>query len=311
MKNLTTYLSINNIIDDVKIWQPPFISNNFETKNCRGEVKCDIKYNQLISMYEDLGLTKFDDEIITFSHIPNKPKYTLLLSAGMNGCELPGIFGLYYFIKFMLNSDEDGMQWIKNNCTIYIIPCISQYSFDNCTYSNINGVNINRNFDYHNSWYAAMSNKDTWSYKGEYPMSEVETKFLYSWFKSHKNADLYIDCHSNVTMKNHNKLERTFEAIVSNNYIKSKVIGVQEKLYNIYNRKNWSPTKPYAYIPEPTSYPKIFICQNEFNIPNIMIEQHSADKGHNGNGNVCSNADLKNYITLLRAYILSCINKKG
>ena len=40
-----------------------------------------------------------------------------------------------------------------------------------------------------------------------------------------------------------------------------------------------------------------------------MIEQHAADKGHGGNGKVCSDADLRNYVTLLRAYIIACVNK--
>ena len=289
------------------IWQPPHISDEYETENCRGSVECKIKYKDLIDMYNQLNLNTLSGTL--YVHQPENYKYSILLPAGMNGCEITAILGLYYFVKYMLESNEAGFKWIRENCQVQIMPCISPDSFDACRYNNVNGVNINRNFDYNGSWFACPSNKGTWNYKGIQPLSESETSMLYDWLNANHGADLYIDCHTDVTRKGCTPLERTFEAIVSNDELKNKVLNVQGILYQIYCRELLNPTKPFAVIPEPTSYPKTFVCQNHFNIPNIMIEQHAADKGHGGNGKVCSDADLRNYVTLLRAYIIACVNK--
>lgn len=294
------------------VWEPKFVSDRYETINKRGETTCKISFDKLIAMYDKFNLQKntynakfCDTKIIEYIYEPKNYKYTILLSAGMNGCEITGILGLYYFIKLVLNSKEPGLTWIRENCKLCIIPVISSYSFDNQTYTNINKVNINRNFNYNNNWYAIPSNKGTWNYSGICQESEEETQILREWFSSNKNADLYIDCHTDVTRKHNKPLEKTFDAIASSKEIQNRVLNVQELIKMYYEKFGLNPTEPWCTIAGPTDYPKSLIAQNEYNIPNIIIEQHAADKGHNGNGMVCSNADLKNYIMMLRGYILT------
>ena len=300
------------------VWEPPHITDRYETINKRGSVRCPITYDALQKKYDKLGLKK--ELIKDISIIPNKsynvyeyihePKnysYTVMLSAGMNGCEIPGVIGLFYFMKFMLTSKDPGMTWIRENCKISVIPCICGYSFDCRTYTNANLVNINRNFNYNGNWYATASNKGSWNYAGTYPESEPETQMLLAWFDKYRNADIYIDCHTDVTRIGNKPLEKTFDAIASDQDIKDKVLTVQSCIKIYYEKKGLTPTEPWCIIAEPINYPKQLIALNKYGIPSIQIEQHAADKGHDGNGKVCSDADLRNYIMMIRSYILAAV----
>lgn len=312
--------SLHEQMFNFPIWEPEVSWPNYETENCRGKVTCNLKYDKLIKMYSSLKGVKRDNnrEISTitsfdvFSLTPSNPKYRVLLSAGMNGCEIPAIIGLYTFMYELVNSNDQGIKWIRNNCEIKVIPCICPESFNLCRYGNSNNVNINRNFNYNGSWYATPSNKGEWNYSGPYPMSEKETFELHDWLYANSPVTdytpvIYIDCHTDVTRPLQEPLKKTFDCIASDEKTKNTVLEVQKLIKYYYIEKGYNPTDISCTIAEPISYPKSLITYNKYNIPNIMIEQHAADEGHGGNGKVCSDADIKNYVLMLRAYIIGLL----
>lgn len=72
----------------------------------------------------------------------------LLLNAGTHGDEATAIWGVYYFIKALL--EGDGNKWaeyIRSNIQIDIIPVLNPYGLDHNQRGNANGVDINRQFD--------------------------------------------------------------------------------------------------------------------------------------------------------------------
>lgn len=80
------------------------------------------------------------------------------------------------------------------NFSLFVIPCLNPYGYENGTYGNANGVNLNRNFDY--NWHDF---EETGSYfgttKGEYPFSEPETQMIKRIVDTYKPL-MYIDTHT-------------------------------------------------------------------------------------------------------------------
>ena len=71
----------------------------------------------------------------------------LLLNSGTHGDEQSAVWGLYYFVKALL--EGDGQKWaeyIRSNIQIDIVPVLNPYGLNNGTRSNANGVDINRQF---------------------------------------------------------------------------------------------------------------------------------------------------------------------
>ena len=67
-----------------------------------------------------------------------------LLTSGVHGDEKTSVWGLLYTVRDILSSKTTECSFIRNNCTLYIMPCINPWGFDNNSRSNKNGLNINR-----------------------------------------------------------------------------------------------------------------------------------------------------------------------
>ncbi len=67
-----------------------------------------------------------------------------LLTSGVHGDEKTSVWGLLYTIRDILSSKTVECSFIRNNCTLYIMPCINPWGFDNNSRNNKNGLNVNR-----------------------------------------------------------------------------------------------------------------------------------------------------------------------
>ena len=70
-----------------------------------------------------------------------------LLTSGVHGNEKSAVWGLYMFIRDLLESDESWSAYIENNFFFDIIPVIDPWGYDNNSRNNKNNVNINRDYN--------------------------------------------------------------------------------------------------------------------------------------------------------------------
>ena len=69
-----------------------------------------------------------------------------LINGGTHGDERSAVWGVYYFVKTLLESDDNWAMFIKSNIEIHIIPILNPYGVDNNQRRNANNVDINRQF---------------------------------------------------------------------------------------------------------------------------------------------------------------------
>lgn len=110
--------------------------------------------------------------------IKSRPVKILLLTA-THGSERPSILALYNAIYNIVNNWDKSpiLEYIRFNCEIVVVPIINPYGFVNVTRGNVNGVDINRNYNT-NSWQYGNSATDNAYYRGASAASEAETKLM-------------------------------------------------------------------------------------------------------------------------------------
>ena len=72
----------------------------------------------------------------------------IFIISGQHGFEKGPVFGLYYFLRELVNNykDNPSLMYLHNWCEIIVIPLMNPYGFNNDDYENFNGVNLNRNW---------------------------------------------------------------------------------------------------------------------------------------------------------------------
>ena len=241
-----------------------------------------------------------------------KPKYfnhTVLISAGMNACELSGIFGLAYFIKALMEQQEDGMKALYNSTRFIVMPCMCPSCLNSSPikYTNYNGIRINKNFNYKGSW---SKIKELYPYEpvGKYPDSEVETVMLKKWINDYPNADLWIDCHSDAGGRGYTNLMT--QVICSDSSTVEYVRFYWSKMRQFYIDKGYiteqTEVSQQAWVEGGTGYPKTLYSKHICNTPAIMIEQYISSTTYGSDGETNNDSyGIKNYTSLLRAYTLA------
>ncbi len=123
------------------LWEPTSTTSNYETVNVRGQAQCSLSYNAFLAKYYDVYIGENNGIVVRkntigldasgqysiyeYDFIPKHYNRTLLLSAGMDPEELPGIFGVAYFIKSLFDgSVDDGLDYFRKNVRIKVIPII-------------------------------------------------------------------------------------------------------------------------------------------------------------------------------------------
>ena len=135
---------------------------------------------------------------ITNYQIQNINKTNLFIIAGEHPRELISTELAFYFIKKLFNENSK-MFYIFNNFYIRIIINSNPYgrkrveNGEYCKRSNLNNVDINRNWDIH--FKESINNPE--EYPGNKPFSEIETIFIMQSIKLF-NAKLFLTLHSGV-----------------------------------------------------------------------------------------------------------------
>ncbi len=325
-------------IEIPNVWEPTNVDTKYSSPINRNNVKREeweaenkYFYYDFIKAYYDkyIGYTKDgysvkkrslgNDcsregyEIFEYEFTPRNFTKTVLLSAGMNTCETGAIWGLATFIKELIASDEAGMKFLHDNIRFKVIPIMCPYSFDQSPllYLNKNGVRINKNFNYKNSWSIISGSGNP---KGEYPDSEAETKIIKKWINDNSfRANLWIDCHqdpdySEDTTKwltgvfcsdinTENKIKKCFESILQ--FYKNK---------GYCNKSHTVDTNMRLSIEGGNVYPKTKYSFEVCGIPALMVEQYCSSSLYGSDGqHINDEAGIKNYVLELRLYIYAVL----
>ena len=126
----------------------------------------------------------------------DKPIPKIIIIAGQHGGESCNIFGLYYFVENLLNkwNQHPSLEYLRNHVELMIIPVLNTYGFDNQSYKNANGVNLNRNYD--SNWALEVDTTSN-QYGGAEPFDQPETQIVRNLLLNNTDAVLVIDSHVN------------------------------------------------------------------------------------------------------------------
>ena len=172
----------------------------------------------------------------------------VLIATGVHGNEKSASTGVLFFVKQILESTDEKIIALSQNCIFHVIPCVSPYGYNNNQRNNARNVNINRNFSY--NWeHQAGGNV---SEKGPQPYSEQETIAVQSWMSDNSDMDIYIDVHDS------NVASSPSEGIFCYTY--SPFV---EHLWASYERV----ATPYAL----SRYPKIFIEKQQIGFAGFVM----------------------------------------
>ena len=179
----------------------------------------DLFYNTWVGKHADgftvtktqLGMDQSGQyPIYEYDFCPQNYTYTVLLSSGMHTYELSAHFGLAWFMKtYMRQVDgeslSDGFEYLRKHVRIKVVPISNPWGWNQSPkkYGNVNGVNINRNFDYEtddggSAWEQFPVQTDEWNQKGSAPFSEAEARILRDWALANPGAYFWIDCHTGL-----------------------------------------------------------------------------------------------------------------
>ncbi|MGR2670814.1 DUF2817 domain-containing protein [Acinetobacter soli] len=120
----------------------------------------------------------------------------IVITSGIHGAEKMGIIGAISFFMNLVNEwrREQHYDKLRFACKFTIYPACNPYGTRMNTRGNINGVDLNRNFDV--DWAnAGSSDPGDVNYKGSAPMSEIETQLIATIPDKHPNAMLFLDLH--------------------------------------------------------------------------------------------------------------------
>jgi len=123
------------------------------------------------------------------------PKF--LIVGAQHGFEKSSSYGIYYFIKDLLeNWDKNPiLEYLRFNVRIITIPIANPYGFDNKIYKNGQGVNLNRNYDC--PQWTLFADPTSEYYGGPSPFSEIETQYIKNMIDAHPDALYLCDYHTN------------------------------------------------------------------------------------------------------------------
>lgn len=132
----------------------------------------------------EAGIYKNDNGLI----VPRE-KSKILIISGVHGFEKASCFALYYFVRELIESNNEIFDYLRYNIDFEIVPVANPWGFENLSYRQSENININRDSDYR--W---EKNSDIGT--GDKPYSAVETTYLRDFIKKNYDAMLMIDWHT-------------------------------------------------------------------------------------------------------------------
>lgn len=317
------------------IWLCDKSTDEYQTTIGQNNATCTLSFAEFLAKYFDCYITNHNDrysvtkkslgrdsankyDIYEYTFTPKRYSRTVMISGGMNSCELPAEFGIAYFIKNVMEKTNDSFAWLHDNVRFKIIPVICPWSFDQSPmkYENFNGVNLNKNFDYNHCWenYSAGGAGT----KGDAPCSEAETKMLLRWLNDNANkCDLWIDCHTDSSGIAENANAWLHTVICSDSATTSLITRTQTKITQAYIAQGYfesgaEKTGAMEWTETGNNYPKTLYARHICGIPSIMIEQYVGNPYYGGTKTIANtSADINNYVTMLRAYVLAILKREA
>lgn len=317
------------------VWLCDSSTDEYQTTIGQNNATCTLSYADFLAKYFDCYIKSYKDrytvtkkslgrdsankyDIYEYTFTPKRYSRTVMLSGGMNACELPAEFGIAYFIKNVMEKTDSSFTWLHDNVRFKIIPVICPWSFDQSpmVYANFNGVNLNKNFDYNHCWenYSAGGAGT----KGDAPCSEAETKMLLRWINANANCcDLWIDCHTDSSGIAADATAYLHTVICSDSTTTSLISSAQSQITQAYIDKGYfangaDKTGIAAWTEPGTNYPKTLYARHICGIPSIMIEQYVGNPYYGGTKTIANtSADINNYVTMLRAYVLAVLEREA
>lgn len=160
-------------------------------------------FDQLMSVYPDyitktqLGVVGGNIPIYSYNFTPTRagnvvvtPYPKILIGSAIHGGEGIAVATLYYLFKRICEdwSTNEQLKYMRFNINFKVVPLQNPIDYDDKQYVGLDGININRNFDW--NW-----EEQTDITKGPYPNSELETQIMRDFWLANTDAIHYIDCH--------------------------------------------------------------------------------------------------------------------
>jgi hypothetical protein len=185
----TKYSEVISLFDALMAMDTAYVS-----KNSLGTASGTDEGGNAYTLYEYVFTANAykPDGLATAAVLKKNP--VILCDAAIHGFEKNSTYGLYYFLYDLVNNyaDDPVLSAIRENVTIKIIPVSNPYGFDNNSYVNGNGVNINRNF-YDSKW--APDAEDA---TGEEPFDQPESVIIRDWvLANQRDLMAYFNMHTN------------------------------------------------------------------------------------------------------------------
>ena len=249
-------------------------------------------------------------DIYEYDFCPANWDRMILLTSGMHTYEVASMLGLAYFMDNMVerHAGDDFLTYLYEHVRIKVIPLINPWGFNQSpkAYGNVNGVNINRNFDYDGAWaeYPVYSpdpqdaNYNEWNVKGVAPFSEAETLILKDWLENNLGAEFWIDCHTGTSWSN---IDVWSNSLSTSPYY-NKVLSAHTKL-EAWTKVFYSVDSVNTnYVFDSDGSIKSKWSEGVYNIPMIVIEQCGKSNTWSGSKNGNRN-NVVNYTAQIYAYV--------
>lgn len=329
------------LFSDISPWEPAIVDSGYSnptSKDGRDTKREDwtavnkYKYYAFLANYYDIYLGKKSNykvskkglwvdsantghEVFEYDFCPKNYKCTIMLSAGLNADETQGIWGLATFIRCMMNEEEPQLALMKRNIRFKIIPILNASGFDEdlLRYNYADGTNPNMNFNFKDSW---EKNNVTWTSKGDYPDSCLETKGLKKWINDHSGiALLWLDLHTgrwNSEYPNTKILDirfssepTYFSAFNSTHVPLIKQFYIDKGYINSTNSIGAAIS-----VRENLDYQKHRYALDICGINSAMPEMHLESTGYGSDGYTNNSPEgIKAYVLQIRQLIMFVINK--
>lgn len=186
--------------------------------------------------------TKFGNEIQLWGDINSKP---ILIIGVFHGEEPQGKYLIETYLKSISTSSPTSKSKISRRGDMLFIPCLNPDGMQLKKRTNLNNVDLNRNFPTKN-WKLTEKNE---FFGGEFPASEIETKFLIDIIDEYK-PKLILTLHAPFKVVNYDGPAQNIAEKIS------EIIGY--------------PIKASIGYPTPGSFGTY--CGIERNIPTITLE---------------------------------------
>lgn len=137
-------------------------------------------------------------QIRRYDFTPENYEKTMIVTAMIHGNEYTGFYSLYQFLDTLVKNWEEHPQlaYIRKNVRLITVPIINMWGYANQKRQNVNGVDLNRNFDYRWDKHITGAGPGETYYKGEAPGDQTETQLMMNLYQEFSDAVSCLDFHT-------------------------------------------------------------------------------------------------------------------